>query len=85
MWEKHRSLATGIARSFYVPGAERQDVEQEALIGLWDAARMAECVRRRRRVLAAPPALAGGLVRVHELGRRAASPYQPTPTPVGLP
>lgn len=37
-WLRHRPLARRIAREFYLPGADRQDVEQEALIGLWDAA-----------------------------------------------
>lgn len=36
---EHRSLARIIAREFFIPGADRQDVEQEALIGLWVAAR----------------------------------------------
>lgn len=38
-WTKHRPLARLIAREYRVPGAELQDVEQEALIGLWVAAR----------------------------------------------
>lgn len=37
LWTKHRPLAYAIAREFYLPGAERKDVEQEALIGLWIA------------------------------------------------
>ncbi len=39
LWTKHRPLARAIASDFYLPGSERQDVEQEALIGLWEAAR----------------------------------------------
>jgi RNA polymerase sporulation-specific sigma factor len=39
LWTNHRSLATEIAKSYWLPGSERQDVEQEALIGLWVAAR----------------------------------------------
>ena len=38
-WTKHRPLARAVAGEFYVPGAGRDDVEQEALIGLWVAAR----------------------------------------------
>lgn len=38
-WTKHRPLARRIARDYYFPGADQQDVEQEALIGLWIAAR----------------------------------------------
>lgn len=39
LWTKHRSLAHSIATLYFLPGSERQDVEQEALIGLWIAAR----------------------------------------------
>jgi RNA polymerase sporulation-specific sigma factor len=39
LWTKHRRLAYAIAAEFHLPGAESQDVEQEALIGLWVAAR----------------------------------------------
>jgi len=39
LWTKHRNLAHAIARTYRLPGAEAQDVEQEALIGLWVAAR----------------------------------------------
>lgn len=38
LFTRHRPLATRVARDFYLPGSEHQDVEQEALIGLWDAA-----------------------------------------------
>jgi len=37
LWTKHRRLALGIAREFYFPGADHSDVQQEALIGLWEA------------------------------------------------
>lgn len=37
LWTKYRPLALRIAGGYYLPGAERQDVEQEALIGLWVA------------------------------------------------
>ena len=39
LWTKNRRLARLIARDYYFPGSERQDVEQEAMIGLWIAAR----------------------------------------------
>lgn len=39
LWTKHRGLARAIASSYYAHGHERQDLEQEALIGLWVAAR----------------------------------------------
>ena len=39
LWTKHRAIAYKVAGEFYLPGSERQDVEQEALIGLWIAAR----------------------------------------------
>ena len=39
LWSKHRGIAYKVAGEFYLPGSERQDVEQEALIGLWIAAR----------------------------------------------
>jgi len=39
LWAKNRPMARGIAREFYIPGADKDDVEQEALIGLWIAAR----------------------------------------------
>lgn len=39
LWTNHRKLALVIANRYYLPGQERQDVEQEALIGLWIAAR----------------------------------------------
>lgn len=38
-WTKHRRVAEIIAREFYFPGQDHNDVEQEALIGLWIAAR----------------------------------------------
>lgn len=39
LWTKNRGLALAIAHEFFWPGAEGQDVEQEAMIGLWIAAR----------------------------------------------
>ena len=39
LWTKHRHIATAIASRYYIPGADRQDVEQEALIALWEACR----------------------------------------------
>ena len=38
LWTKHKPLAVAIASGYSLPGAERQDLEQEALIGLWIAA-----------------------------------------------
>lgn len=38
LWKTNRPLAHFIANDFYIVGSERQDVEQEALIGLWVAA-----------------------------------------------
>jgi len=37
--EAYRPFALAISRSFFFPGADRDDVEQEALIGLWKAVR----------------------------------------------
>lgn len=39
LWTANRPMARSIAREFYIAGSDRQDVEQEALIGLWIAAR----------------------------------------------
>lgn len=39
LFARNRGLAVAISRAFYLPGSERQDVEQEAMIGLWVAAR----------------------------------------------
>lgn len=39
LWTRYRPLALDIARDFFLPGSERQDVQQEALIGLWVATR----------------------------------------------
>jgi RNA polymerase sporulation-specific sigma factor len=36
---EHQALARRVARDFFLPGADRQDVEQEAMIALWVAAR----------------------------------------------
>lgn len=39
LWANNQRLAIVIAGAYYLPGSERQDVEQEALIALWRAAR----------------------------------------------
>lgn len=39
LFTRNQGLARSIAREFYLPGSEAQDVEQEAMIGLWIAAR----------------------------------------------
>lgn len=39
LWTKHRAFAYSIADGFYWPGADRDDVKQEALIALWVASR----------------------------------------------
>jgi RNA polymerase sigma factor (sigma-70 family) len=39
LWTKHRGLARAIASGYYARGHEPQDLEQEALIALWVAAR----------------------------------------------
>ena len=39
LWTRHRRIAYGIARHYFAPGHEQQDIEQECLIGLWEAAR----------------------------------------------
>ncbi|RDI73274.1 sigma70-ECF: RNA polymerase sigma factor, sigma-70 family [Gaiella occulta] len=39
LWHEHRGLALAAARSYRLPGADRDDVQQEALIGLWFACR----------------------------------------------
>jgi len=39
LWTKQRSLARTIAAIYHIPGCDRQDVEQEALIALWEASR----------------------------------------------
>jgi len=36
---RHRSLSARIANDYFLPGGDRDDVEQEAFIGLWEAAR----------------------------------------------
>jgi hypothetical protein len=41
LWTKHRHIARIEASEWHLPGSERQDVEQEALIALWQAARAA--------------------------------------------
>lgn len=37
LWTQHRRLALGIAHEYRLPGADRDDVQQEALIALWVA------------------------------------------------
>ena len=39
LWTKHRDVAYSISRRFYAPGMDRQDLEQEALVALWNACR----------------------------------------------
>ncbi len=39
LYTKHRPLARSLAHRIYVPGAESQDVQQEADVALWIAAR----------------------------------------------
>lgn len=39
LWTKHRGIAIGIANEYRIPGMDPDDVRQEALIGLWEAAR----------------------------------------------
>lgn len=39
LWTKHRNVARAIAKDYFLPGSEGQDVEQEALIALWEAVR----------------------------------------------
>jgi len=38
LWSKNRPLAHKIASGFSIPGSDRDDVIQEAMIGLWAAA-----------------------------------------------
>jgi len=66
----YRPLADQIARRFYLPGADADDVRQEAMIGLWLAARafdgrgdfrsFAALVIRRRLITALKTARGGG-------------------------
>lgn len=39
LWTKHRPIALAIAPEWRIPGLEPDDVRQEALIALWEAAR----------------------------------------------
>lgn len=39
LWTKHRPLALMLARDYYLPGSDTDDVRQEAMIALWEAAR----------------------------------------------
>jgi DNA-directed RNA polymerase specialized sigma24 family protein len=38
LWTKYRGLALAIAADYHLPGQDRDDVRQEALVGLWIAA-----------------------------------------------
>jgi RNA polymerase sigma factor (sigma-70 family) len=38
-WTKHRPIALGIAADYRIPGMDPDDVRQEALLALWEAAR----------------------------------------------
>lgn len=38
-WTKHRPVALAIARDWNIPGLDRDDVRQEALVALWEACR----------------------------------------------
>ena len=39
LWTKHRPIALGISTEWRIPGLDADDVRQEALIALWEAAR----------------------------------------------
>lgn len=39
LYTKHLPIALGIARDYFIPGADREDVRQEARIALWEACR----------------------------------------------
>lgn len=39
LWTKNRGIALGIAPEWRIPGLDPDDVRQEALIALWEAAR----------------------------------------------
>jgi DNA-directed RNA polymerase specialized sigma24 family protein len=39
LWTKHRGIALGIAPEWRIPGMDPDDVRQEALVALWEAAR----------------------------------------------
>lgn len=39
LWTKHRPIALAISTEWYIPGLDADDVRQEALIALWEAAR----------------------------------------------
>lgn len=39
LFSRHRRLALAIARDWHLPGSDRDDVRQEALLALWEAAR----------------------------------------------
>lgn len=37
LWTKHRGIAYKIARDYYAPGCDQDDMRQEALVALWEA------------------------------------------------
>jgi DNA-directed RNA polymerase specialized sigma24 family protein len=39
LWTKNRGIALGIATEWNIPGMDPDDVRQEALVALWEAAR----------------------------------------------
>ena len=39
LWTKNRPIALAIAREWRIPGLDPDDVRQEALVALWEAAR----------------------------------------------
>ena len=39
LWTRHRAIAYKQAGEFRIPGLQAQDVEQEALVALWEACR----------------------------------------------
>jgi RNA polymerase sigma factor (sigma-70 family) len=39
LWTRHRRIAAQVASDFRIPGFDTDDVRQEALIALWEAAR----------------------------------------------
>lgn len=39
LFTRNRHAAKKVARGYFIPGADQDDVEQEALIGLWEACR----------------------------------------------
>jgi RNA polymerase sigma factor (sigma-70 family) len=39
LWSRHRRIAYALARDYHIPGMDQDDVNQEALVALWEAAR----------------------------------------------